>query len=88
MLTGKIARPQALDHYEECKAMVEKLEEQVRVLKRVADAAMRANYQHAETCYCDIKNSTGEYNPCECGVKELDDALAATEGLDNGGTQL
>ena len=33
MLTGKIARPQALDHYEECKAIVEKLEEQVRVLR-------------------------------------------------------
>ena len=39
MLTGKIARPQALDHYEECKQMVEKLEEQVRVLNdKLTDA--------------------------------------------------
>ncbi len=63
MLTGKIARPQALDHYEECKQMVEKLDEQVRVLRKAVNAALSAD--------------------SDKWVEHLENALAATEGLDN-----
>ena len=52
---------------EECKSMVEKLEEQVRVLRKAVNAALSAD--------------------SDKWVEHLENALAATEGLDNEGVQ-
>ena len=81
MLHGKIARPQALDHYEECKSMVEKLEEQVRVLRG-------ALVEVKQVLSCGMLSATeencidGPWLPAGVCCK-IYDALAATEGLDN-----
>jgi len=74
MLYGKIARPQALEHYEECKQRVEELEAANDKLRAVA-AKAKIVYDSNKQCLC---GNQGECKDCDKLIA-LGDALAALD---------